>query len=128
MAYLGKIEPHSAMPIDFAAIARPTLEPEAQFSELEWSVIDLAQLDRLWTVRPLGAVRRFLNWLTNRANPALANERLEALRRMAVLTWHFGSAVRREYVTPFFAAGFTHGQYKLLANSIEAASREGAVA
>jgi hypothetical protein len=86
MAYLAKIEPQGSQPI-----ALPTLVPiKPEFSPLEWSVIRLARIDRLWTIQTAGRLRRFWNWIIGRGNPELANPKLEALRRMAVLTWHYG--------------------------------------
>jgi len=53
--------------------------------------------------------------------PELANERLEALRRMAVLSWHYGFTVPGEDVASFFSAGFSPDQYELMVRSISAA-------
>lgn len=115
MAYLARIES------DFAdAIALPAMaaQPNSDFSPLEWSVIRLARIDRLWTIRPAGPVRRFWNWLAGRVNPELANPQLEALRRMAVLSWHYGFTVAGEAVRDFLAAGFSSAQYELMVSSI----------
>ena len=117
MAYLAKIEPSGSAPIALPALA----SAKPGFSPLEWSVIRLARVDRLWTIRPAGRLRRFWNWLLGRGNPELANERLEALRRIAVLTWHFGFTVPGEDVRDFLSAGFTADQYELMAASINAA-------
>ena len=51
-------------------------------------------------------------------DPELADPRLEALRRMAVLTWHFGFTVHGDDVAEFLSAGFTPDQYELMAGSI----------
>lgn len=117
MAYLGTIEARSPHAVSLPALA-PT---RAEFSQLEWSIIRLAQIDGLWTIRAPGPLRRFWNWLAGRANPALANEKLEALRRMAVLTWHFGFTVPGDDVADFISAGFTPDQYELMVASIRAA-------
>jgi len=117
MAYLAKIEPQDSQPI-----ALPALAPaKPNFSPLEWSVIRLARVDRLWTIRTFGRVRRFWNWLLGRANPRLANEKLEALRRMAVLSWNFGFTVPGEDVASFLSAGFSPDQYELMVSRINAA-------
>jgi hypothetical protein len=120
MAYLARIEPQDSQPIALSAIAasRPA-KPE--FSPLEWSVIRLARVDRLWTLRTSGRVRRFWNSLLGRGNPELANPKLEALRRIAVLTWHYGFTVPGADVADFIAAGFTADQYELMAGSINSA-------
>ena len=117
MAYLAKIEAHDAQPIALPAltVAKP------DFSKLEWSVIRLARIDRLWTIRAAGRVRRIWNWFVGRGNPELANPRLEALRRMAVLTWHYGFTVPGEDIANFLKAGFSPDQYELMVSGINAA-------
>ena len=66
MAYMAKIETQNAQPI---VLPISTAKP-ADFSALEWSVIRLARVDRLWTIRAAGRLRRFLNWIAGRGNPA----------------------------------------------------------
>src|SRR4051794_12273641 len=101
MAYLARIEPHPANPLHLPVL-RPEAAQEPDFSELEWSVVRLAQVDRLWTIRPLGPLRRLYAWLIGRTrSPSLANPRLEALRRISVLSWHFGFTVPGEDVAEF---------------------------
>lgn len=120
MAYLARIEPQDSQPIALPALVRPArLKPD--FSPLEWSVIRLARIDRLWTIREPGRLDRLWNWLLARGNPALANEKLEALRRMAVLTWHYGFTVPGEDVRNFLSAGFSADQYELMAGCINSA-------
>ena len=121
MAYLARIEPQAAEPIALTGFpANDTAK--ADFSRLEWSVIRLARVDGLSTLRAAGGVRRFINWLMGRTGgPELANERLEALRRMAVLSWHFGFTVPGDDVAEFLSAGFSPDQYELMVRSIRAA-------
>lgn len=120
MAYLAKIETQDSRPVALPAIAaNGNWKPN--FSPLEWSIIRLARIDRLWTIRTAGRLRRFWNWFVGRGNPELANPKLEALRRMAVLTWHFGFTVPGEDVSEFISAGFSPDQYELMAGSINAA-------
>ena len=114
MAYLAKIETRDLQPI---VLPIPTARP-AGFSPLEWSVIRLARVDRLWTIRTAGRVRKFWNWLAGRGNPSLANPQLEALRRMAVLTWHYGFTVPGSDIAEFLRAGFSPDQYELMAGRI----------
>lgn len=117
MAYLAKIETQDSSPVELLPLAAAeSVKPS--FSPLEWSVIRLARIDRLWTIREGGRLRRFWNWLLARGKPSLANEKLEALRRMAVLTWHYGFTVPGEDVRNFLSAGFTPDQYELMAGSI----------
>jgi hypothetical protein len=117
MAYLARIEPQHAEALTLAA---PTAA-EPEFSPLEWSVIRLARLDRLWSIRTPGRVRRLWNWLMSRGNPRLANPKLEALRRMGVLSWHFGFTVPGDDVADFLKAGFSSDQYDLMVSRISAA-------
>jgi hypothetical protein len=118
MAYLARIEPQTAAPIALRGIpANDTARPE--FSALEWSVIRLARVDGLSTLREPGRLGRFVNWLMGRTGtPELANERLEALRRMAVLSWHFGFTVPGTDVADFLSQGFSPDQYELMVGSI----------
>ena len=117
MAYLARIGAAEVQPLAFTvAPARKIQRPS--FSALEWSIIRLAQIDGLWTIRPLGLLRRAWNWLSGRGNPALANERLEALRRISVLSWHFGYIIGGDDLVDFLSAGFTTDQYELLVNSV----------
>ena len=120
MAYLARIETHESQPLALLPFAT-TASAKPEFSPLEWSVIRLAKVDGLWTIRAAGRLRRFWNWLLARGNPALANEKLEALRRMAVLTWHYGFTVPGEDIRNFLTAGFSPDQYELMAVSINAA-------
>ena len=120
MAYLAKIETQDSRPVALPAIAVNNNE-RPNFSPLEWSIIRLARIDRLWTIRTAGRLRRFWNWFVGRGNPELANPKLEALRRIAVLAWHFGFTVPGEDVSEFISAGFSPDQYELMAGSINAA-------
>ena len=121
MAYLAKIEPQNAEPITRTGVPANDTDKPA-FNPLEWSVIRLARADSISTLRPAGRVRRFWNWLMGRTgSPLLANERLEALRRMAVLSWHYGFTVPGEDVASFLSAGFSPDQYELMVRSIRAA-------
>ena len=119
MAYLAKIETQDSRPVALPAIAANN-NTKPNFSPLEWSIIRLARIDRLWTIRTAGRLRRFWNWFVGRGNPELANPKLEALRRMAVLTWHFGFTVPGEDVSEFISAGFSPDQYELMAGCINA--------
>jgi hypothetical protein len=121
MAYVARIERQTAAPIALAPVpANDTAGPD--FSRLEWSVIRLAREDSMSTLREPGRLGRFWNWLMGRnGSPSLANERLEALRRMAVLSWNFGFSVPGEDVANFLSAGFSPDQYELMVSRIRAA-------
>ena len=123
MAHLARIEPARSV---FLPVVQAPLEDtlaEPRFSELEWSIIRLAKAHRLWTIRPATRLTRFLRRLAGRnPNPRLANPRLEALRRIAVLSWHFGFTVPGEDVAEFLEAGFSLEQYELLVTSVRGAA------
>lgn len=121
MAYLARIDIEHADELTFERPAAPVAGP--QFNALEWSIIRLAKVDRLWTIRKAGTLRRMWNAVLGRNNPELANERLEALRRIAVLSWHYGFTVPGEDVANFLSAGFSPDQYELLVNSIRKSVR-----
>lgn len=90
-------------------------DSQARLSALEWSVVALARNDRLSTLRIPSRVRVAMGILfAARHNPMLADPRLEALRRIAVLSWHYGFAVSGTEVDAFITAGFSSDQYELL--------------
>ncbi|HEV2595815.1 MAG TPA: hypothetical protein VGU01_11495 [Sphingomicrobium sp.] len=120
MAYLARIEPTEAT---FLRGSDDERVQEPRFSDLEWSIIRLARQDRLWTLRAPTRFSRFFRRLIGRnPNPALANERLESLRRIAVLSWHFGFTVPGEDVAEFLQAGFSLEQYELLVSKVRSAA------
>ena len=122
MAFLARIDATGAQPATLAEAPRESQEPE--FTPLEWSIVRLARSHDLSTIREPGRVRRFFAWLIGRnASRRLANDRLEALRRMAVLSRHFGFSISGEDVADFLSAGFTPEQYELLVTSVRAAAR-----
>jgi hypothetical protein len=121
MAYAARIETHNAQPI--ARTGVPANDTETPFfNPLEWSVIRDARTDGVATLRPAGRISRFFSWLMGRSgSPELANEKLEALRRMAVLSWHYGFTVPGDDVANFISAGFSPDQYELMVRNIRAA-------
>jgi hypothetical protein len=122
MAYLARIEP--AQPTFLPAPASFERQEEGpRFTDLEWSIVRLARLDRLWTLRTPTRLSRFFRRLIGRnPNPALASPRLESLRRMAVLSWHFGFTVPGEDLAEFLQAGFSLEQYELLVSTVRSAA------
>lgn len=114
-----------ATPAAAPAIAAPVVvEPTPTgLTALEWSVVALAQRDRIASLRepsPLSiALGRVFG--TRRRDPNLADPKLEALRRMAVLSWHRGYAVPVHELAAFFAAGFNTDQYETMLASISTA-------
>lgn len=106
-----------------AAIASATaLAPtpvEQRLGALEWQVVAIARNDSLASLRAPGRMSVALgNVFGHRTNPRLADPRLEALRRMAVLGWHHGFAVPVSEIKAFLAAGFSADQYETVLASI----------
>jgi hypothetical protein len=94
-------------------------EAAERLSSLEWSVVTVARVDRLSTLREPGRLATALSIVIGtRNNPRLACARLEALRQIAVLVWRRGLGVPVDKVTAFTQAGFTLGQYELLVATV----------
>ena len=101
------------------APAAPKADSPAGFSALEWSVVMLARHDRPSSLREPGRVAIWLGRIFGEAlNRRLADPRLEALRRMAVLTWHHSYSVPKAELKAFFAAGFDTDHYELLGKRV----------
>ena len=97
--------------------------PEATgLTALEWSVVALAQRDRLSSLDRPGRLSVALGAVFGgrRRSPHLADPKLEALRRMAVLSWHRGFAVPVHELKAFLRAGFSRAQYETMLASISA--------
>ncbi len=96
-----------------------TTPSSTHFSGLEWSVIALARRERIASLWEPGRVATALRAVFGTARPGrLADGRLEALRRIAVLAWHYGYAVPVSELRAFLAAGFSSDQYEMLQTSI----------
>ena len=125
MAYLAFQDLGGAAGVRYAYHGEPTLAPAAagndRLTALEWSVVAMARKDGRGSLRRPGRVSTAIRTLFNQPNPMLADERLEALRRMAVLTWQDGYTVPTREVRAFLRAGFTPGQYETMVDSISAA-------
>jgi hypothetical protein len=86
---------------------------------LEWSVVALAGSDSLSTLRKPGRIATAMgNIFGAPHNPRLADPRLEALRRIAVLSWYHGFSVHGQEVDAFIKAGFSLDQYEALVSTI----------
>lgn len=81
-------------------------------STLERRVVMLAREDKIETLRPY----RKRSWLARmilgpaQPSPVLANERLEALRRLAVQTWHNGYTLPVSALREAKENGFSEAQ------------------
>lgn len=120
MAYLAFSEVAAGLaPAEAAPRLADAVQPTARLSALEWAVVALAERDGLSSLRTPGRLSMALGALFGAGhNPRLADARLEALRRTAVLSWHHGYVVPSREVEQFLAAGFTPAQYELVVDSI----------
>jgi alkylhydroperoxidase family enzyme len=115
MAYVAFADAETAALTPMLSRTKPS------FSPIEWSVVALARGDRLTSLREPGRISMAMGALFGeRTNPRLADPRLEALRRMSVLTWHHGYTIPSSELRAFCAAGFDAAQYELLVDSIAA--------
>ncbi|WP_298809331.1 hypothetical protein [uncultured Sphingomonas sp.] len=123
MAYINFASPHDQL---LSPAPRhdplPVEAPATQLSALEWSVVAIARNDRLSSLRAPSRISVAMGGLFGaRHNPRLADPKLEALRRMAVLSWHHGYTVPTSALTAFTDAGYTMAQYETLLGSIASA-------
>jgi hypothetical protein len=96
-----------------------TAPPPARLTALEWSVVAMAEQDGISSIREPGRFIAALGSLFGVRRPnRLANDRLEALRRLAILAWHHRWNVPKSELSDFLAAGFSIDQYELIQNSI----------
>jgi hypothetical protein len=109
------------------SIAAPAA-PEAGFSPVEWRIVAMAQHDSRASIEPESRLRRLARQMFGFPGyDVLSNERLEALRRMAVLSWHDGYTVAPSAIRAFLAAGYSLDHYEALLGRISAARyRDGA--
>lgn len=122
MAYISFATGAAAALPQNAAPAATKADHPAGFSPLEWSVVMLARHDRPSSLREPGRFTKLLGRLFGEAfNRRLADPKLEALRRMAVLTWHRSYDVPKPEIQAFFAAGYNADQYELLGQRVSQA-------
>lgn len=124
MAYLAftELPAGPALPATMPAPSRkpPSLRvAAARLSALEWTVVALAAHDGVASLRQPGRFAKWIGKMFGRARSmALADPRLEALRRIAVLSWQHGYTVPGHEVRRFLDAGFSADQYELLVDRI----------
>lgn len=89
------------------------------FTHREWAIARLAREDGLSSIREEGTLGRLVRLIfgIERKNP-LSDTRLEALRRMAVLSWHHGYNVAPSEIGGFLDAGYSERQYEVLVEGI----------
>lgn len=93
-----------------------TTQAAAALTPLEWQVVAIAQRDRLSSLEAPSRWARFLSIFFggDRASPRLADSKLEALRRIAVLAWHKGYALPKQEIAAFHASGYSLEHLELL--------------
>ena len=111
------------LPVSESAESQAT-SPGASFGPLELKVISLAEAD---PIASIGAPSRFAaffeRWFGIERPRPLADSRLEALRRFAVLVRVTGGQLPGEEIGRFLAAGFTHLQARMLQRRAALSSR-----
>lgn len=123
MAYLFPEASHLKASIAPTSLTGAIAPPSSNLTPLEWSVLALGRRDGMPTIKLPSRFSMIVGVLFGaRQNPRLSDPRLEALRRMAVLSRYHGRSVQRHEVLAFLAAGFTPGQYELVVASAEAAN------
>lgn len=119
MTYLDTSTHYDFDAAEEVAAPREMAPATPAFSGLEWSVVALARRDRVASLREPGRVAVALRRLFGTAPPGrLADARLEALRRIAVLAWHHGYTLPTSELRAFLKAGFSTDQYEMLQTSI----------
>ena len=92
---------------------------QAALSATEWSIVAMAERDGLASVRDQRGLALVLRRFFGLKPPnRLANERLEALRRVAVFAWHYRWSVPSWEVRAFIDAGYSTAQLELLQTRI----------
>jgi hypothetical protein len=104
---------------DGAADLRPSLIPATvavadgrALSQREWMIVQLARDDGLASLREEHRFSRFMRMIfgIERKTP-YANPRFEALRRLAVMSWHHGYNVNSREIPEFLSAGYSIEHY-----------------
>ncbi|SEJ81273.1 hypothetical protein SAMN05518849_11476 [Sphingobium sp. AP50] len=96
----------------------------ARLSPLEWAVVALARRDNLDTLEtPTRMGQAMAVIFGRRLSNRLADDHLEALRRMSVLVWHAPDRLTADEVEQFEEAGYTPEHLELLNESVRAATR-----
>jgi hypothetical protein len=116
MAFIDFAQPMSAATsLPGFAQFQPARDMAAAFSQREWTVIRLARDDGLSSLREESEFKTFLRTVfgLERKRP-YAHPRLEALRRIAVLSWRYNFNVPAREIEAFFAAGYSTDHYDLM--------------
>ena len=91
-------------------------------SVLEWQAVKLGARDPLSSLHAPSLIARIGAALFGaKFASRLADPRLEALRRIAALSWRRGYSIHPDEVRAFVAAGFSTEQYELVVDHLSAA-------
>jgi hypothetical protein len=94
------------------------LATDSRFTREEWSVIDLAEKDGIWSLHSESRLGRAMRWLFGiEIGRPLANSRLESLRRLAVRAWR-RRPIDRNALAEFVAAGFSKSHADIVIQSV----------
>lgn len=119
MAYLDIAQAYSTDMRSAPVYEVTPAQATASLSALEWSVVALARRDRVSSLSEPSRIATAMGRLFGTSNnPRLADPRLEALRRLAVLAWHHGYVVPKSEIKNFLSAGFTLDQFETMLKSI----------
>ena len=120
------IRPLASWPAQPASVSAPTrpqpVEKAVRFSDLEWSIVAMAEQDGLASLRQSNRFWSLIGAIFGiRPANRLASDRLEALRRVAVLVWRGRQGVPQDELQAFFAAGFSPSHFEKLQRRIASA-------
>jgi hypothetical protein len=120
MAYLDLQESGAAgLSFGSRALRQASVAQEAFLEPTEWTIVRLARDDGLSSIREEGRLGRWVRLVFGiERHPPLANPKLEALRRVAVLSWHHGYNVAPSEIGGFYAAGYSPSHYETLLRHI----------
>jgi hypothetical protein len=92
----------------------------ARLTRQDWSIVALAENDRLASLDEPGPLSRAIEILFGiRPANKFANTKSETLRRVSVHAWQGGSSIPASELQAFVEAGFSMDQYELIQVSIE---------
>lgn len=117
MAYLDLATAENVARIPSAPELHPRRAsvPARDFDQREWTIIRLAREDRPSSLREESKFTRFLRLIFGFERKApLADPVLEALRHVAVLSWHHGYNIDPAEVAAFLASNYSVDQYEAL--------------
>jgi hypothetical protein len=97
----------------------PAAAAPTTLTALEWSIVAMAEKDGISSLREPSRFLSALDSLFGLSRPnRLANDRLEALRRLAVHAWHYRWNVPDSELRDFVAAGYSLDHYQLIQSSM----------